>query len=122
MIKKKDIILIFVILVIALASFTVLRLTQKDGNQVVISLDGKVIETIDLSEYSQFKIEDDRGSNTIVVNEGKVTMKKADCPDQICVNHPTISKTGETIVCLPHKVVVEITNKDNEKEIDGITR
>ena len=49
-------------------------------------------------------------------------MSKADCPDQICRNHAAISQTGETIVCLPHKAVIEITSETGTTELDGITQ
>ena len=49
-------------------------------------------------------------------------MRKADCPDQICKNHKPIRKSGETIVCLPHKAVIEISSEEDESEMDGITR
>jgi len=50
-------------------------------------------------------------------------MKKADCKDQICADHKAIEKSGETIVCLPHKVVIEIQSEDGkEQELDGVTQ
>ena len=49
-------------------------------------------------------------------------MKEADCPDQICRKHKAIDKSGETIVCLPHKVVIEVEADTREQELDGITR
>jgi hypothetical protein len=48
-------------------------------------------------------------------------MTEADCPDKLCVQEKAVSKNGETIVCLPHRVVVEITSEE-ENEIDGVTR
>ena len=49
------------------------------------------------------------GTNHIVIQDNAVYMSDADCPDKLCVHTGTIHKTGETIVCLPHRVVVEIT-------------
>ena len=50
-------------------------------------------------------------------------MRKADCKDQICADHKAIEKSGETIVCLPHKVVIEIQSEDGkEQELDGVTQ
>ena len=40
--------------------------------------------------------------------DGSVTVQDADCPDKICEKHRAINRTGETIICLPHKLVVEI--------------
>ena len=57
------------------------------------------------------------------IKDGKVTMKEADCKDQICADHKAIEKSGETIVCLPHKVVIEIRSEDGkEQELDGVTQ
>ena len=57
--------------------------------------------------------------------DGKASMAKADCPDKICVNHAAISKKGETIVCLPHKVVVEVVDENgiqDGNQIDIISK
>ena len=59
----------------------------------------------------------------ILIKDGKVTMKEADCKDKICADHKAIEKSGETIVCLPHKVVIEIRSEDGkEQELDGVTQ
>ena len=47
-------------------------------------------------------------------------MKDANCPDKICEGHQKISYKGETIVCLPHKVVIEIVTDDSENELDVV--
>ena len=47
-------------------------------------------------------------------------ISEASCPDKICVNHKRIQKSGETIICAPNKVVVEIKSK-SKNEIDAIS-
>lgn len=49
----------------------------------------------------------------------RVSMIEADCPDHYCVDHAAIDKVNETIVCLPHRVVLEITGGGEEKEVDA---
>jgi hypothetical protein len=50
-------------------------------------------------------------------------MEAADCRDQICVHHIPISGSGESIICLPHKLVVTVTGKqDNENDLDGVAK
>ena len=44
-------------------------------------------------------------------------MEDASCPDQLCVHQNAIDKTGQTIVCLPNKVVVTVENGE-EDEVD----
>lgn len=63
------------------------------------------------------------GYNFLAVDGKRVWMQAADCPDQICVHHIPISGTGESIICLPHKLVVGITGgTDEEGSLDGITK
>ncbi len=51
--------------------------------------------------------------NVLLIKDGQASMTEADCPDLICVHHKPVSREGETIVCLPHKLVVEVTGKDS---------
>ena len=57
--------------------------------------------------------------NTLRIQNGSADMIHADCPDQLCVNQRAISKVGETIVCLPHKIVVEVEG-ENKSDFDAI--
>ena len=61
--------------------------------------------------------------NLISVIDGKIAMEAADCKDQICVHHKPISSKGESIICLPHRLVVEIDSGENTDEpLDGVVR
>lgn len=56
----------------------------------------------------------DGGSNTFEIQNGIVYMREADCHDKVCVGMKGISNTGETIVCLPHKLVLAIVTAAEE--------
>lgn len=81
---------------------------------VVIIIDNQEVERIELKEgqaaYDHVIRTEKGGTNTIHIDEkGVVTMIDANCPDQVCVtSFPPISKNGEQIICLPHKLIVEI--------------
>ena len=120
--KKKDLILISVILGIALVSFGIIKFTQKDGKEVIVTVDGQKVHTASLEKDQVYEIPVKNGKNVMEIKDGKVRMKQADCPDLICRKHTAIEKSGETIVCLPHKVVIEISSDENEQELDGMTR
>ncbi|MCM1495394.1 MAG: NusG domain II-containing protein [Bacteroides sp.] len=79
-----------------------------DGKKAVVILDGTVIMEQDLTEDCRIPIQTLEGYNVFQVQDGTAGIAEADCRDQICVEHVEISKKGETIVCLPHKLVVEI--------------
>ena len=55
-----------------------------------------------------FTVETDTGYNTILVREQEIGIVQADCPDRICIGEGFISKPGQTVVCLPHKVLIEV--------------
>lgn len=117
--KKGDWIIIGVILVVACIGFGIFFLTGKqEAGIVVISRNGKVIGEYPLKEDRKVKIGD--GDNIIEIQDGTVRMKSASCPDHLCVKQGKISKNGENIICLPHKVVVTVKS-GKESGIDAAT-
>ena len=85
-----------------------------------ISREGVLLEEIDLNqveEYYTLTFEDERGTNTVLVAPGRIRISKADCPDQVCVNQGCISDGTVPIVCLPHRLLVEIVGA--EGDLDG---
>ncbi|MBE6777137.1 MAG: NusG domain II-containing protein [Ruminococcaceae bacterium] len=111
MVSKKlrnDILLVGGIVVFALLLFVVFKLNLKDGNLVKVSIDNQMKDCYNFNEDGEYTITSGKNTNVLVIKDGTAFIKSADCPDKICVHHRPISKVGETIVCLPHKVVVEI--------------
>lgn len=108
LISRADILLIVGILILAIAGLFVWKKLQKPGAYVDIMIDGTSVKTLRLDKDASYEVTQDVGVNTVVVQDGSVTVQNADCPDKICERHRAISQTGETIICLPHKLVVEI--------------
>ena len=71
-------------------------------------MDGKTEMLLPLDRDTDQLIKTEAGTNLVRIRDGKVTCEEADCPDKLCVKHSAISNLGETIICLPHKVVLEI--------------
>ena len=107
-ISKKDVIFIIVLLAITMMIFIFMRISRSKGYNVRISADGQIIKTLSLDKDDEYVFESDKGYNIVVIKEGAVYVKEADCPDKICVKHKKISNVGEAIICLPHKLVIEI--------------
>ena len=73
--------------------------------------DGVLIREIDLDSLSApltFTVEFQGRTNTITAQPGRIRVESADCPDQVCVDQGWISDGTVPIVCLPHKLVIEI--------------
>ena len=82
-----------------------------------VIIDGVVTEQYSINQNVEKEIVTEYGKNTLVIENGKVSVKEADCPDLVCVKNSEISFDGETIVCLPHKLVIEITAKAEEFDV-----
>ena len=103
---RNDIILAVVLLLVAVTGFLLYKNFQKDGDYAVVMVDKTEYARLPLNKDSELIISGVGGTNTLVIKDGKADIIHADCPDGICVDHAPIFKVGETIVCLPHSVVV----------------
>lgn len=121
-IKKPDLIFIIILCLTGILLSTLIHLPRSgSGNYVEIRSDGKVLHTYPLSTDRTEHIRTGYGVNIFYIKEKTVYMKDADCPDKVCVKMHGISKTGETIVCLPHRLVLEIINKEEAAPLDAVT-
>lgn len=120
--KKADFIVIGAVLVVAVVLIVFLYgINSSSGDFVQIEIDGEISEVIPLDSTLTREINTEHGTNTLVIENGSAVMTEADCPDGICTNHKAINRTGESIICLPHKVVVSIINdKSDSNEIDAV--
>lgn len=108
--KKKDMILAAAVLVLAGIVWAVLRFAPgQTGSVLRITVDGRVYGEYFLDEDRTIEIGD---TNTCVIEDGSVSMTKADCPDLICVHTKSIDAGGGTIVCMPNRVVLEIVDPE----------
>lgn len=114
---RNDILLVAVIFAVALIGFLVFKSTMKTGEYVTVSIDGVEKYRYSLSQNIETDIITGEDTNRLVVKDGKAYITEANCPDKICVGHRGISKTGETIVCLPHKLVVAVVSAEDEADI-----
>lgn len=123
-IKKMDIVIICLLFFtsLALVFLTKNLISQAQGDFLVIELDGKEYGRYDLSKEKIIDIKDQKGGkNTIEIKNRKARMIYANCLDLICTKMPPISQKGQTIVCLPHRLYLEI-DSDKEVEIDQVVQ
>lgn len=108
MVKTRDLILAAVLIVIGVMLTIGIRLIMKPGASVAVYIDGKKTETYHLEDDGVYQIQTEGGINSFHIENGVVWMESADCPDGLCIRMGKIEREGETIVCLPHKVVLQI--------------
>ncbi len=118
---RNDIILAVVIVIIATAGLLLFVFNREQGSTVSVKVDGTQMASYSLNENREVPIktgDNDEYINILVIKDGKASISEADCPDKICVETRAVSYVGETIVCLPHKIVIEITNQNADGGID----
>ena len=117
LIKKGDVgILLSVLFFVGI--FAIYIGVRSEGEYVYITIKGET-EVYPLGQDIVISLEDGTDTyNTIVIENHTVFMENASCPDQICVHHKAVSKNGETIICLPNQVFIEIES-DRQREVDN---
>ena len=115
MIRKADIILfiLFVLLGGALA-FPALFMSS-GGDTVKVTVNGKPYGTYKLSEDKEITISKSGHINRFRIKDGTVDMVEASCKNQICVHEGKISRSGQSIVCLPNRVSIVIEGKGGDE-------
>lgn len=111
MIKKADILLGIFLVLLCGSSLFLLHLADGSGTLVTVTAGGAPYGTYDLAKDQTIEIdqEDKDHHNIIRIEKGAVFMTESNCANQLCVQQGKIRRTNQTIVCLPHKVVVTIS-------------
>lgn len=120
--RRKDCMLIGAVLLLTILTALAAAFFQKDAGQTVrILTDGKLYGEYSLTDDRVIVIEGQHGYNKIVIENGTAYVEDADCPDKYCMKYKPISRGNETIVCLPHRLVVEITGKADTRQPDIVS-
>lgn len=117
MFRPADIILGIGLIVVGFVMSFFLAFGQDDGARVEVMTGGKLYGVYSLDEDQTVTIRQDGHVNTFEIKGGAARMTDANCRNHDCMQQGAISKTGETIVCLPHKVVLEITGGEEEFDV-----
>lgn len=99
--------------VLCLALWLFISSVSSQSMIVGIYKDGSLVEKIDLNVVTgerEITLSGEYGDNVILVSNGHIKMKSADCPDKLCVNHGELKSSSSPIVCLPNKVVIKFEN------------
>lgn len=116
---KNDILFILVLLVLAGGIWLYTYLSRESGADVVVSLAGEELCRLPLGEDAEMLIGEEGRTNLLVISDGEAAIVEASCPDHVCVKSGKVSFGGQTIVCLPHKLVVSIEGGE-DGDFDGV--
>jgi hypothetical protein len=106
-----------VIVIFAIGFFIGFKIFARKGEYVQVRVSGKIVAEYPLDEELETVIKGyDNGENKLVIKSGEAYIMEANCPDKLCMNQGKINLEGQSLVCLPNKVVVEITNNDKNTD------
>ena len=118
---KNDIYLIigWIIALCAIGAFYLF--TKRSGAMVRVSVDGNITATYPLEEAMTTVIDGyDGGHNTLVIEDGSAYLKDTSCPDHLCEKMGKINSAGQSVICLPNRVIVEIIGDDTTPKYDTV--
>lgn len=124
--KKWDVIIIVALIIISFIPEGVMFISNINKHNtlyVEVYSEGKLYKKLPLNKDSvdtSITIDNELGENIIEINNEQVKIIDADCHDKICVKAHAISKPGESVICLPHKLVVRIIG-EGEQETDEVS-
>jgi len=117
--RKRDGYILLGVIAAALVWYAATRFAQGEAAVAVITVDGKTVAELSLAKDGEYTAQTEYGYNKIVVENGEAYITEADCPDGLCIRQGRISKDGQTLVCLPHRLVV--TARSSEKSgVDAV--
>lgn len=121
--KKGDIVIFAVIaafLVIWLIAAPLINNNSDEAEFIRITKDGKDVALLPMTPGESYTVSEGEKINRIEIHEDGCIMSKANCPDGLCLRQGPITKKGQTIVCLPHRIVVEGVGKGTS-DLDAVT-
>jgi hypothetical protein len=119
---RNDMILGLAVIILAAGIWLMTELLKEEGAFAVVTVNGTETARYSLAEDKEIRLESENGGyNILIIKDGKADVTEASCPDHVCVDQRSISKTGEAITCLPNKTVITIDNGQEEAEIDFVS-
>ena len=117
---RNDVILIAVLVALGGALMLWLGLTRQTGGVARVQIDGETVMELPLSQDTRVELGEPGHGNLLIIENGTARVEQADCPDQVCVRQGAVHYNGESIVCLPHKLIVSIEG-GGSNGVDGST-
>ena len=111
---KKRYILLFAIFLVMVSGCSIKKANYDSIDDIInnVLLEKPTSSNTSFNGYSYYI------PNTLKIENHKIRMISATCPDHLCIKQGTINKKGQSIICLPHKLIVEVVSGGENKQDD----
>ncbi len=123
-IKIGDLIIIAFVLILTIVLYGVnvgRHFMSDDRDIVAVSVNGEIIDRLELSEDHVKVYDTEYGHNIIEVHNGKAYISEADCQDQICVLTKEAELNGDAVICLPNFFSLEVISGEGD-QVDAVSQ
>ena len=124
--RKSDKRLIIILAIACAATWVLLRSTDtRHGKVVLVRKDQKQMQRIDLNKVkgtARLPLAVDDGQLVIEYDQEGVRVLSSPCPDKVCVHQGKITRSGQTIACVPEKILITLISSDKEETHDAVVR
>lgn len=125
-----DGVIIVFLIILSFLPLVLFSLNEKNKNIdttrtiAIVSIDGQEVERFELSEktahFEKTYYPKEGQYNIVEMVGNKIRVKEDNSPDQIAVKTGWISQPGQTSICLPHRLVIEIKSAPGSDQDDLI--
>jgi len=117
---KKDVIFFAGVAILFFAVLTYIYLNKKQGKIAIIKYNGKVVKILPLSKNGIYKVRGFISEMLLKVSNGTIQVVKSGCPRKVCMKKGKLYICGDTIVCVPNKVVISVQGE--EEGLDSVIK
>ncbi len=112
--KLGDFLIIVILLIISFTPFYMLHNQEKTDDQIIgiVKINNREVKKLPLNKDQKWRYKKNGKINIVQVKNHRIRVIDANCKDQVCVKEGWKSESGDTIVCLPHKFLIELKNKN----------
>lgn len=118
-IRRRELLIILAIAAAAALGIILPSFLGSGGKTAVIQY-GDIVRRVNLSESGVFTLED-CGETVFEIADGKIRVREAVCPDKICEKTGYIGYAGQSIICVPEKIVITVESGSDESNTANVT-
>lgn len=115
--NKNDVKLIIIIIIIAIIIFVGFFINKKTANVANVYHGNDLILSIDLSIDKTYEVMGENGKVVIEVLNNKIRVVEENSPYHLCSKQGFISNTGQSIICLPNRIIIELPDDSIDTEV-----